>query len=60
MVTVATNNSEPQAWPHPFGHWKDAYTIRRFWGYVDGDQHICTIIADIPHLDERGIRTVDM
>lgn len=32
VVAVAINHSEPQAWPHPFGHWKDAYTIRRFWG----------------------------
>ena len=34
---VATNLSEPSTWPPLFGYWKDAYTIRRFWAYVDAD-----------------------
>lgn len=34
VLAVSTNFSEPQAWPKPFGQWKDAYTVRRFWGCV--------------------------
>jgi len=60
VVAVAINHSEPRAWPHPFGYWKDAYTVRRFWGYVDNGGQAFTIITDIAHLDERGTRTVDM
>lgn len=29
VLAVSTNFSEPQAWPKPFGQWKDAYTVRR-------------------------------
>jgi hypothetical protein len=31
-ISVATGLSEPQYWPKVFGHWRDAYTVRRFWG----------------------------
>ncbi|KAI5988923.1 hypothetical protein EDC04DRAFT_2912304 [Pisolithus marmoratus] len=34
VVAVGANLSEPQAWPQPFGHWKNAYTIRKSWGKV--------------------------
>ncbi|KAI6120488.1 hypothetical protein EV401DRAFT_1407067 [Pisolithus croceorrhizus] len=34
VLAVIVNLNEPQAWPQPFGHWKDAYTIRKFWGKV--------------------------
>ncbi|KAI6122705.1 hypothetical protein EDD16DRAFT_1704977 [Pisolithus croceorrhizus] len=34
VLAVGVNLNEPQAWPQPFGHWKDAYTIRKFWGKV--------------------------
>ncbi|KAG2121322.1 membrane bound O-acyl transferase family-domain-containing protein [Suillus clintonianus] len=29
---VSCTGSEPSSWPNLFGKWKDAYTIRRFWG----------------------------
>ncbi|KAI6034493.1 membrane bound O-acyl transferase family-domain-containing protein, partial [Pisolithus microcarpus] len=32
MIAVGTTLHEPRSWPAPFGKWKDAYTIRRFWG----------------------------
>ncbi|KAI6039104.1 hypothetical protein EDC04DRAFT_2895654 [Pisolithus marmoratus] len=32
VVAVGANLDEPQAWPQPFGHFKDACTIRKFWG----------------------------
>ncbi|KAI6151470.1 hypothetical protein EDD17DRAFT_1136634 [Pisolithus thermaeus] len=32
VLAVSVNFDEPQAWPQPFGHWKNAYTIRKFWG----------------------------
>ncbi|KAI6165132.1 hypothetical protein EDD17DRAFT_1754332 [Pisolithus thermaeus] len=32
VLAVATHFSEPQAWPQPFGRWRDAYTVRRLWG----------------------------
>jgi len=35
VVAVGTGLYEPRLWPGPFGRWKDAYTIRRFWEYVD-------------------------
>jgi len=35
VVAVGTGLHEPRLWPGPFGRWKDAYTIRRFWEYVD-------------------------
>lgn len=31
-ISVATRTSDPKDWPHWFGFWSDAYTIRRFWG----------------------------
>ncbi|KAI6019184.1 hypothetical protein EDC04DRAFT_2576000 [Pisolithus marmoratus] len=34
VVVVGANLDEPQAWPQPFGHFKDACTIRKFWGYT--------------------------
>ncbi|KAG6328425.1 hypothetical protein ID866_10664 [Astraeus odoratus] len=34
VVAVATNLYQPTLWPSPFGHVKDAYTIRRYWGRV--------------------------
>ncbi|KAI6122675.1 hypothetical protein EDD16DRAFT_1570541 [Pisolithus croceorrhizus] len=34
VLAVSVNFDEPQAWPQPFGHWKNAYTIRKFWGKV--------------------------
>ncbi|KAI6107996.1 hypothetical protein F5141DRAFT_1215754 [Pisolithus sp. B1] len=32
VLAVGANLDEPQAWPQLFGHRKDAYTIRKFWG----------------------------
>ena len=32
LVLVALGLSEPKSWPVVFGRWRDAYTIRRFWG----------------------------
>ncbi|KAI6122536.1 hypothetical protein EV401DRAFT_1858788 [Pisolithus croceorrhizus] len=32
VLAVGANLDEPQAWPQPFGHWKNAYTVRKFWG----------------------------
>ncbi|KAI6120485.1 hypothetical protein EV401DRAFT_1407107 [Pisolithus croceorrhizus] len=34
VLAVGLNLSKPQAWPQLFGRWKDAYTIRKFWGKV--------------------------
>ncbi|KAI6120519.1 hypothetical protein EV401DRAFT_2262581 [Pisolithus croceorrhizus] len=34
VLAVSANFDQPQAWPQPFGHWKNAYTIRKFWGKV--------------------------
>ncbi|KAH7882352.1 membrane bound O-acyl transferase family-domain-containing protein [Phlebopus sp. FC_14] len=31
-VSVAMGLYEPRLWPDIFGRWRDAYTIRRFWG----------------------------
>ncbi|KAI5980474.1 hypothetical protein EDC04DRAFT_2860389 [Pisolithus marmoratus] len=35
VIAVGTTLHEPRLWPAPFGKWKDAYTIRRFWGCAD-------------------------
>ncbi|KAI6044280.1 hypothetical protein EDC04DRAFT_2561741 [Pisolithus marmoratus] len=32
VIAVGTTLHEPRSWPAPSGQWKDAYTIRRFWG----------------------------
>jgi hypothetical protein len=32
MICVGSGLSEPTVWPHLFGKWSDAYTVRRFWG----------------------------
>lgn len=32
LFGVALRLSEPTYWPLPFGRWRDAYTVRRFWG----------------------------
>jgi hypothetical protein len=34
MFAVGTGLSNPDSWPHIMGRWSDAFTIRRFWGYV--------------------------
>lgn len=34
IVFVGSGLSTPDLWPNTFGKWGDAYTIRRFWGYV--------------------------
>ncbi|KAI6100281.1 hypothetical protein F5141DRAFT_1009777 [Pisolithus sp. B1] len=34
-IAVGSTLHEPRLWPAPFGKWKDAYTIRRFWGCVE-------------------------
>jgi hypothetical protein len=34
IICVGSGFSRPDMWPHLFGKWSDAYTIRRFWGYV--------------------------
>ncbi|KAI6044223.1 hypothetical protein EDC04DRAFT_2890002 [Pisolithus marmoratus] len=54
VVAVGANLSEPQAWPQPFGHWKNAYTIRKFWGKVWHQilRHDLTIFG--PHKPKRN------
>lgn len=34
IISVATGMSKVEDWPPLFGSWFDAYTVRRFWGYV--------------------------
>jgi len=34
MISVATRLHEPGDWPHFFGPVRDAYTVRKCWGYV--------------------------
>lgn len=34
IAVVATSLGDPDDWPDMFGHWSDAYTIRRLWGYA--------------------------
>ncbi|KAF8993358.1 membrane bound O-acyl transferase family-domain-containing protein [Cyathus striatus] len=34
IVFVGLNVSDVSEWPHAFGKWSDAYTVRRFWGRV--------------------------
>ena len=31
-IFVAAGISQPRDWPEVYGHWSDAYTVRRFWG----------------------------
>jgi hypothetical protein len=32
IIAVGSGLSQPDMWPHLFGKWSDAYTVRRFWG----------------------------
>ncbi|KAG6327703.1 hypothetical protein ID866_11386, partial [Astraeus odoratus] len=50
LAAVGTNIHQPSLWPDPFGSWKDAYTIRRFWGrtWHQFSRHNLTIFG--PHL----------
>ena len=34
LVCVGLGYSSPSLWPDIWGRWGDAYTVRRFWGYV--------------------------
>ena len=34
IISVATGLYEPGDWPHLFGSLRDAYTLRKCWGYV--------------------------
>ncbi|KAL4079023.1 hypothetical protein J3A83DRAFT_4206387 [Scleroderma citrinum] len=53
VIAIAINLYEPPTWPHPFGHWKDAYTIRRFWGrtWHQSCRYLLTIFG--PHRHNR-------
>ena len=35
FLAVGSSFSEVRDWPPPFGHISEAYSVRRFWGYVD-------------------------
>ncbi|KAI5987761.1 membrane bound O-acyl transferase family-domain-containing protein [Pisolithus marmoratus] len=51
VVAVGTTLHEPCSWPAPFGEWKDAYTIRRFWGrtWHQFTRHTFTLFGPHPH-----------
>ena len=34
LVCVGIGCSSPTQWPDVWGDWRDAYTVRKFWGYV--------------------------
>ena len=34
LVCVGLGGSSPTLWPDIWGRWGDAYTLRKFWGYV--------------------------
>ena len=34
LVCVGLCNSSPTLWPDIWGRWRDAYTVRKLWGYV--------------------------
>ena len=34
LVFVGLGLSSPTLWPDVLGHWGDAYTVRKLWGYV--------------------------
>ena len=34
FMCVGLGLSSPALWPDVWGRWRDAYTVRRFWGYV--------------------------
>ncbi|KAI6106359.1 membrane bound O-acyl transferase family-domain-containing protein [Pisolithus thermaeus] len=53
VVAVGTTLHEPQSWPPPFGKWKDAYTVRRFWGrtWHQFSRYILTLFG--PHQHKR-------
>ena len=34
LVCVGLGRSSPTLWPNIWGRWRDAYTVRRLWGYV--------------------------
>ncbi|KAI6024222.1 hypothetical protein EDC04DRAFT_3117112 [Pisolithus marmoratus] len=54
ILAVGANLDEPQAWPQPFGHWKNAYTVRKFWGktWHQISRHDLTLFG--PHRPKRN------
>jgi len=34
LVCVGLGHSSPTLWPDIWGNWRDAYTVRKLWGYV--------------------------
>ncbi|KAI6111862.1 hypothetical protein EDD16DRAFT_1606446, partial [Pisolithus croceorrhizus] len=54
VLAVGANLDEPQAWPQPFGHWKNAYTVRKFWGktWHQMSRHDLTLFG--PHRPKRS------
>lgn len=34
LIFVGIGHSSPTLWPDVWGHWGDAYTVRKLWGYV--------------------------
>lgn len=54
VLAVGANLDEPQTWPQPFGHWKNAYTVRKFWGktWHQMSRHDLTLFG--PHRPKRN------
>ncbi|KAI6013228.1 hypothetical protein EDC04DRAFT_718375 [Pisolithus marmoratus] len=54
ILAVGAGLDEPQAWPQPFGHWRNAYTIRKFRGktWHQFARHDLTLFG--PHRPKRN------
>ena len=46
LVCVGLGRSSPTLWPDMWGRWRDAYTVRRLWGYVYLEQPFSSAIND--------------
>ncbi|KAI6035007.1 hypothetical protein F5J12DRAFT_932230 [Pisolithus orientalis] len=53
VILVGSSLHEPRSWPVPFGKWKDAYTIRRFWGRTWHQFLRSTLTLFGPHQQKR-------
>ena len=49
VIAVGSGLSEPRYWPPVFGPVKEAYSLRRFWGYVVPFLEHCAYLLDVCH-----------
>jgi hypothetical protein len=47
LIFVGLGHSSPTLWPDVWGDWRDAYTVRKLWGYVCSSDPFASTVVDL-------------